>query len=228
MKSCYNTIMPIRLPTITAAEEDAYAHLVAVANDHATDADRRKLVRAGLLPDPANPNADADDSRRRKPSPAVPSVVAGMRDAAIRYLLARANGVRFQPALAAAGEGVEWIDIQRYRWANPQYAVVMDFVARSRADILAAKATDALESLIDGDGASDARNAKAVQFALERLRRDQYADPRNADHGGKGGKGGNGGGVVYNITFQGAPQPNLCGVCVGNSPNQPIIDIKSE
>lgn len=227
MKPCYNSTMPSRPTTITAAEEDAYAHLVAVANDHATDADKRKLIRAGLLPDPSNPNTDADDSRRRKPSPAVPSVVAGVRDAAIRFLLARANGVKFQPALAAAGKGVEWIDIQRYRWANPQYAVVMDFVSRSRADILAAKATDALESLIDGDGTSEMRNAKAVQFALERLRRDQYADPRNADHGGGKG-GGNGGGVVYNITFQGAPQPNLCGVCVGNSSNQPIIDIKGE
>ena len=106
-----------------------------------------------------------------------------------------------------------------------KYAVVMDFVNRSRAEILQAKATDALESLIDGDDTNATRNAKAVMFTLERLRRDQFSNP---DRGG-GSPSGNGGGVVYNITFSAGANPAvLCGRSVANPLDPAVIDLKTE
>lgn len=230
---------------LTLAEEDAYAHLVNVANEQASDKDKRKLIKAGLLPDPNAATAltapNAADNVPRPPHPnmdvkqndiaapataesrgAVPQT-SRVRAAAIRFLILRLNGVKFKKALEQVG--VEWLDIQRFRWSNPQFAVVQDFADRQRATILRQKATDAMESLIDGDKTAEARNAKAVMFALERLSRDQYADPKK-DSGGKGGA--SGGGITYNITFQGGFQPNLCGGRVDIQPQPPIIDIKGE
>ena len=61
-------------------------------------------------------------------------------------------------------------------------------------------------------------------FALERLKREQFVDPKKGDSS----QGAGGGGVVYNITFQGVPAANLCGQCVDNKPMHPIIEVKSE
>lgn len=220
--------------TLELGEEDAYANLVLVAIERATDSDKRKLVKAGLI---ADPNADAPqiedksiDAKQaatkratsRERPPAV-SPTSHARVKAVKFLLARANGATFKQA--AKELGIEWFDIQKFRWSNPEYSVVYDFVERERAAILAAKASDALESLIDGDASADARNAKAVMFALERLKREQFADPKKHNATGNGDGGG---GTVYNISFYGAQPGNLCGVCVGNPTPQPIIDIKGD
>jgi len=230
-RSKSTTTMTPTPDALDLSEEDAYAHLVTVANDNATDNDKKKLVKAGLLPD-LSKTSDAssiDDNQTQTPvakSPETPPAVpqsSRVRTSAIRFIIARANGVSFKAALKQAG--AEWFDLQRFRWTNPQFAVVQDFVEREKVNIIAAKASDALESLIDGDASAETRNAKAVMFALERLKRDQFSDPKKSDSGQATGKGG---GIVYNITFQGGPQPNLCGVCVGNPLQSPVIDIKGE
>lgn len=211
-------------------EEDAYAHLVVVANDNATDSDKRKLIKAGILPTtdsdktpptlPIHKNHQSMSETVAKPPPTLPQS-SRVRASAIRFILARANGVTFRKAINDAG--VEWFDIQRFRWANPQFAVVQDFVEREKVHLIAAKASDALESLIDGDKTAETRNAKSVMFALERLKRDQFSDPNKSDSDKGSGKGG---GIVYNITFQNVSQPNLCGGCVGKSVDSQIIDVE--
>lgn len=228
---------------LTAAEEEAYSALFSAALDHATDRDKRRLAKAGLLPDDSaasalvppqtaddNSNPAAVASAAAVPAAGQPSIcrgavslTSGAREKAVRYLVARAGGANFRTALALSG--AEWLDIQRYRWNDPRFAVVQDFVDRERATVLAAKASDALEALIEGDETAAARNAKAVLFTLERLRRDQFSNPDR-----DGGRAiGNGGGVVYNITFNaGANPPILCGKRVANSAASAVIDIKSE
>lgn len=234
---------------LSPAEADAYAALVAASLEHATDRDKRRLAKAGLLPDasasapptstpqlPAaagdgsSPAADEHAKSAAAPAPVQPSIcraavspTSGAREKAIRYLVARASGSNFRAALALAG--AEWLDIQRYRWSDPQFAVVQDFIDRERAAILSAKASDALEALIDGDETAAARNAKAVLFTLERLRRDQFSNP---DRGG-GSPSGNGGGVVYNITFSAGANPAvLCSRSVANPLDPAVIDLKTE
>lgn len=237
---------------LTPAEVDAYAALVAASLEHATDRDKRRLAKAGLLPDtsattpPRLTNGRADDERANDkptddkpnstakvatpPASVQPSIcrgavspTSGAREKAIRYLVARASGINFKACLALSG--AEWLDIQRYRWSDPQFAVVQDFVDRERAAILSAKASDALEALIDGDETAASRNAKAVLFTLERLRRDQFSNP---DRDG-GRQGGNGGGVVYNITFSAGANPAvLCGRSVANPLDPAVIDLKTE
>ena len=219
---------------LSIAEEDAYANLLMVAADHASDSDKRKLIKAGYLPDPdehkqltskassIDDNQTAVTSAHKQKSPPAVLPTSHARVRAIRYLIARANGETYRKAVKASG--ADWLDIQKYRWRCAEYAVVFDFVERQRNILIAAKASDALESLIDGDATCDSRNAKAVMFALERLKREQYADPKKGDSR----QGSGGGGVVYNITFQGVPAPNLCGQCVDSQPTHPIIEVKSE
>lgn len=233
---------PLHAPAsgdLSPAEADAYAALVAASLEHATDRDKRRLAKAGLLPDASasapptsTPQLPADEHAESAtaPAPVQPSIcrgavspTSGAREKAIRYLVARASGSNFRAALALAG--AEWLDIQRYRWSDPQFAVVQDFIDRERAAILSAKASDALEALIDGDETAAARNAKAVLFTLERLRRDQFSNP---DRGG-GSPSGNGGGVVYNITFSAGANPAvLCSRSVANPPDPAVIDLKTE
>lgn len=211
---------------LNLSEEDAYAHLVLVANDNATDADRKKLIKAGILsPEPdqkaiGNKQTPVAHAPTKAPPAQLPSVARGN---AVRYLIAYANGQK--PSRIMKDLGIEWGDIQRYRWSDPQFAVVQDFVERERHHLLALKASEAAEGLMDGTIDPKEVNAKIVTFILERLRRDSYSDPKNAQGGGGQAKGG---GVTYNITFNGSPQANLCGLRVGNPTEQPIIDIKTE
>lgn len=223
---------------LTPDESDAYAAIVAASVEHATDKDKRKLAKAGLLADtPLLLKADGErtDGRTANDAPApVPTdkvesrvavgYLARGREKAIRYLIARADGSTADGAMAAAGVA-SWLNLQRYRWQDPQYAVAQDYVERLRLEQIAARATDALKGLVDGDAASEKRNVRAVTFALERLRRDEFADPRLSVNQ----QGGRGGGVTYNITFNnGTMPPNLCGGRVANPLDAPVIDIKSE
>ena len=230
---------------LTPDEADAYAAIVAASVEHATDKDKRKLAKAGLLADNTpllkadgeRTDARTDDGRTANDAEAAPAPVptdkvesrvavgylARGRERAIRYLIARADGSTADGAMAAAGVA-SWLDLQRYRWQDPQYAVAQDYVERLRLEQIAARATDALKGLVDGDTASEKRNVRAVTFALERLRRDEFADPRLSVNQ----QGGRGGGVTYNITFNGGTMPNLCGGRVANPLDAPVIDIKSE
>lgn len=229
---------------LTMDESDAYAAIVAASVEHATDKDKRKLAKAGLLADTPLLKADGErtdartDDRRTNNAEAAPDSIptdkvesrvavgylARGREKAIRYLIARADGSTADAAMAAAGVA-SWLDLQRYRWQDPQYAVAQDYVERLRLEQIAARATDALKGLVDGDAASEKRNVRAVTFALERLRRDEFADPRLSVNQ----QGGRGGGVTYNITFNnGTMPPNLCGGRVANPLDAPVIDIKSE
>ena len=226
---------------LTPDEADAYAAIVAASVEHATDKDKRKLAKAGLLADTPLLKADGertdartDDGRTANDAAPIPvdkvesrvavGYLARGREKAIRYLIARADGSTADGAMAAAGVA-SWLDLQRYRWQDPQYAVAQDYVERLRLEQIAARATDALKGLVDGDAASEKRNVRAVTFALERLRRDEFADPRLSVNQ----QGGRGGGVTYNITFNnGMMPPNLCGGRVANPLDAPVIDIKSE
>lgn len=208
------------------SEEDAYAHLVLVANDNATDADRKKLIKAGILsPDP-DQKAIEDKQTPVAPAPtkAPPAQLPSLaRGNAIRYIIAYANGRK--PSRIMRELGIDWGDIQRYRWSDPQFAVVQDFVERERHHLLALKASEAAEGLMDGTIDPKEVNAKIITFVLERLRRESFSDPKNAQGGGGPAKGG---GVTYNITFNGSQSPNLCGLRVGNPAEPPVIDIKAE
>lgn len=212
-------------------ESDAYAAIVAASVEHATDKDKRKLAKAGLFADTPLLEKDNNNNNNNEPIPTdkvesrvAPACLARGREKAIRYLIARANGATADSAMAAAGVS-DWLDLQRYRWQDPQYAVAQDYVERLRLDQIAARATDALRGLVDGDATSEKRNVRAVTFALERLRRDEFADPRLSCNQA----GGRGGGVTYNITFNsGSMPPNLCGGRVANPLDPPVIDIKSE
>ena len=224
---------------LTPDETDAYAAIVAASVEHATDKDKRKLAKAGLLADTpllkddGRTDARTDERANNEAAPiptdkvesrAASPQVARAKQSAIRYLIARASGLACGKAMAAAGVA-SWLDLQRYRWQDPQFEVAQDYVERMRLDLIAAASSDALRSLVNGDESARGRNVRAVTFALERLRRDEFADPRLSVNQ----QGGRGGGVTYNITFNnGTMPPNLCGGRVANPLDPPVIDIKSE
>lgn len=219
---------------LSLAEENAYANLVLIAIEHANDNDKRRLLKAGLIPDPNAPkqltSIDAKQTAvavaKGTESPLAPPQWSHTREMCKRWIIARANGDTYRRAVKAAG--VEWADIQHMRWSDPAFAAAFSFVERERQHLLAAKASDALESLIDGDETAAARNAKVVMFTLERLKRDQFSDPKKHTGASDGGKGG---GTTYNINLQVVQTPsapNLCGKCEETSPSQAIIEIKGE
>ena len=199
-------------------EEDAYSHLCIIANDRATD-DQRRLLPANINTPKAN---DTTPDAAPKTPPALPQSPA--RGNAIRYLLAYFAGGR--PRKVMASLGITWADVQRYRWTDPQFALVQDFLERERHRVIGTKALDSLELLIEGGKGAKSINAKAVMFALERLRRESFSDPKRSEVGAAGG--GRGGGITYNITFAGNAPANLCGICATPQPQPQIIEVKGE
>ena len=199
-------------------EEDAYAQLCLIANDQAPD-DQRRLLPANINTPKAN-DTQPDDTP--KTPPALPQSPA--RGNAIRYLLAYFAGGR--PRQVMASLGITWADVQRYRWTDPQFALVQDFLERERHRVIGTKALDSLELLIEGGKGAKSINAKAVMFALERLRRESFADPKRSEVGAAGA--GRGGGITYNITFAGNAPANLCGICATQQPQPQIIEVKGE
>ena len=220
-------------PPLSPREAEIYESLRQRAFALATPATRTKLANAGLLsydapPAPAEnatgvtpPTAPAEKGEGYLP----PFRQSRESDRYIRYVLSRVIGKSYRQA--AIEQGLKWIELRMYGWKHPDFGMTFDFCERVALDIIVEKAKEALESMIDGDETAKSRNVHAVKFALERLDRDRFSDPRNERSPARGGQGGN---ITYNINFNGGAlpsgAPNLCGECVADNGTNPIIDIK--
>lgn len=217
-KSASKKSAPAASDGLSSQERSDYAAVAHLAVLNADDRTRKKLARIGV-----NSTDDLSDGiLAGGKAPLVAETPSRMRVASIRFLLARANGGKFRQSLAESG--VDWLDVQRIKWSDPVYCAASDYVERLRVEMLAQKAIDSAESLVDGDDSAEKMNAKMVMFALERVKREQFADPKNDPRRQSVQIGG---GVTYNITFQGGrPDGNLCGVCVDKCGASNVIDIK--
>ena len=194
-----------------------YDALVSVGIASAKDSTRKRLMLANILPNDGTvkPRAGHNSPPR--------AVDAPLRAKAVKCLLMFASGA--SPSKSMRACGIDWADVQRVRWADVRFCVAWDAAVAMHGEYLAAKAQGALDDLLDSNNQSRA-SVRAVLFTLERLRRDSFGDPRTASGGDSGG--GKGGGITYNINITQSAAPvsgdNLCGRCVDNITDSPIID----
>lgn len=150
------------------------------------------------------------------------------RARACRFLLAYFGGAL--PSKAMRETGIGWGDISICRLASPDFDAAFKFCKAMTGERLALKALEIAEKAVDG-AEIGRESASLSKFILERLSAgDGFGDPRYKIPGVMGGGGG--GGLVYNINIiqaagadaplsqpiAGRQSPDLCGVCVAQSP----------
>lgn len=186
---------------LTIEEEDYYSLLVAIAE---SNADEKK---------PAAPKTRVEFS-------ALP-----IRARGVRLLFDYFAGVA--PSKCLKRSGLTWGDLSICRLASPEFDAIYRFCFRQTGERLTAKALSAIEEALDGRDIGSAA-ASSARFLLERLRRDEFGDPRykylQAQQAGSGG-----GGITYNINILNTAAPaikpeigqtsapgarSLCGDCV--------------
>jgi len=206
--------------------------------DHTTDPGTTPQPTTSALSIPDNPDdpltldeeeaysllcsiSESNAGGKDKPAPKsrVEFARLAVRARGVRYLLRSFEGL--PPSKAMKSAGISWGDLTICRLSSPDFERVFQFCRREIGERLTDKALEAVENALDGRNISNSGGSLA-RFVLERLRRDDYGDPRykymQAAQGGGGG-----GGVVYHINVINTAQnpqtspglgPSLCGECV--------------
>lgn len=171
-------------------------------------------------------NATAHDKRQQETRVEFSQLITRAR--ACRFLLSYFAGAL--PSKAMRETGIGWGDISICRLASPDFDAAFKFCKTMTGERLALKALEIAEKAVDGAEVGR-ESASLSKFILERLSAgDGFGDPRYKIPGVMGGGGG--GGLVYNINIiqaagadaplsppiAGRQSPDLCGVCVAQSP----------
>lgn len=191
---------------LTLDEEEAYSLLCSIA-----------VSKEGEQAKPAQ-NSRVEFSR------------LAVRARGVRYLLRSFEGLR--PSQAMRSAGISWGDLTICRLASPAFDRVYQFCRRAIGDRLTDKALDTIDRALDGRPIDKTAGALS-RFILERLRRDDYGDPRYHHMMAAQAAGGSGGGIAYQINIIGTAAPvtapaeavkigqtstpcgrSLCGECV--------------
>lgn len=160
--------------------------------------------------------ADKSGDSPKPPLLRLQNLALPMRVRACRAVLAMADGVHYQDALAQAG--ITHLEFYAIRHKDHDFALVWEAAKRASADLTAAKAKKGLDRLVSEDGC--ALNAKAVMFAAERLDPQQFG--RASEDGGEGGRGG--AKTVYNIVINAQSGPTPCGNLAANPIEAEVIN----
>ena len=164
-----------------------------------------------------NSNLLEDASGAGGPPPCVQFAAGSrVRVAACRVVLAVANGEKYRSALDA--NGVSHLEFELVRHKCHDFALIFEAARRVRDALTEADASTGLNRLVSEDGCEI--NAKAVLWALERLRPDRFGKPTESGSGGASGPKN-----VYNIIIPGV---KVCGNLATTPQNPPIIDIKAD
>lgn len=191
---------------LTLDEEDAYSLLCSIAES-----------KEGEQAKPAQ-NSRVEFSR------------LAVRARGVRYLLRSFEGL--SPSKAMRSAGISWGDLTICRLASPAFDRVYQFCRRAIGDRLTDKALDTIDRALDGRPIDKTAGALS-RFILERLRRDDFGDPRYHHMMAAQAAGGSGGGIAYQINIIGTAAPvtapaeavkigqtsapcgrSLCGECV--------------
>ena len=159
---------------LTLDEEEAYSLLCSIAESK--DGEQAKPAQ----------NSRVEFSR------------LAVRARGVRYLLRSFEGL--PPSKAMRSAGISWGDLTICRLASPAFDRVYQFCRRAIGDRLTDKALDTIERALDGRPIDKTAGALS-RFILERLRRDDYGDPRYHHMMAAQAAGGNGGGIAYQINI---------------------------
>jgi len=184
---------------LSIEEEDAYAHIVLLAQE-----------AKGADDDSATDESKADETgkRGRKTRVREKNIASAC---ARRFLIHWFDGSRAKKAMEAAH--CNWGDITVARFADADYKVAFEFVEAERPRLLQAAALDMSERVLDGEDVP-AHAARLASFILERTKRKEFG--RDTAPTGTGPTAGPA--VTYNINLIAAPPPPKCDQSVTASP----------
>jgi len=171
--------------------------------------------------------AVAKEERRR-----VKGLSPAVRARAIEFLCRYAKGEK--PSKALESMQMEWGEFVIAKTCEPVLGRIYNYCCRKRAEIISAKAEERLEEMVEGSVSEKGGNIHAITFALERLKRGQYA--RDYHSGAEAihardeadTASGKRGQVIYNINIQSAvlqPKKGKIGATI-MQPSE-VVDVES-